>query len=182
MNTFELNKIAGALLMALLVTTVIGHLGNILVHPKMPAQNAYVVAGVGAEAKGGTQTAAAPAALAPIAPLLAAANPEAGKATFKQCASCHTPDKGGKNGVCGPELQQAMLAEPARDQQKDYESMLAHATCMRDNGVSRFANPTMNGGNAQPGGEPNPASPVRPAWWPLSSQMESAGTKVLERA
>ena len=92
MNTFELNKIAGALLMALLVTTVIGHLGNILVHPKMPAQNAYVVAGVGAEAKGGTQTAAAPAALAPIAPLLAAANPEAGKAFIDWALSKETQE------------------------------------------------------------------------------------------
>ncbi|MFB7915358.1 hypothetical protein [Streptomyces sp. NPDC056061] len=67
--------------------------------------------------------------------------------------------KGGRNGACTAELQAAMTAEPKRDQQKDYESMLAHATCMRDNGVSRFINPTMSGGNAQPGGDPNPASP-----------------------
>ncbi|MGW2180604.1 hypothetical protein ACWCXX_21370 [Streptomyces sp. NPDC001732] len=68
--------------------------------------------------------------------------------------------KGGRNGVCVPELQAAMTAEPERDQQKSYESMLAHAKCMRDNGVSRFTNPTMSGGNAQPGGDPNPGSPV----------------------
>ncbi|MER5963646.1 hypothetical protein [Streptomyces sp. NPDC002057] len=68
--------------------------------------------------------------------------------------------KGGRNGVCVDELQKVMLAEPKRDQQKDYESMLAHAQCMRDNGVSRFTNPTMSGGNAQPGGDPNPASPT----------------------
>ncbi|MFF9347074.1 hypothetical protein [Streptomyces sp. NPDC014734] len=68
--------------------------------------------------------------------------------------------KGGRNGVCVAELQAALTAEPKRDQQKDYESMLAHAKCMRDNGVSRFTNPTMSGGNAQPGGDPNPASPA----------------------
>lgn len=67
--------------------------------------------------------------------------------------------KGGKDGACVAELQAAMDAEPERDQQKSYESMLAHAKCMRDNGVSRFTNPTMSGGNAQPGGDPNPASP-----------------------
>ncbi|MET9655961.1 hypothetical protein [Streptomyces sp. NPDC006510] len=67
--------------------------------------------------------------------------------------------KGGKDGVCVPELQAVMDVEPERDQQKAYESMLAHAKCMRDNGVSRFTNPTMSGGNAQPGGDPNPASP-----------------------
>ncbi|WP_406252720.1 hypothetical protein OH786_17935 [Streptomyces atratus] len=68
--------------------------------------------------------------------------------------------KGGRNGACVAELQAAMAAEPERDEQKAYESMLAHAKCMRDNGVSRFTNPTMSGGNAQPGGDPNPASPV----------------------
>ncbi|MEV8451261.1 hypothetical protein AB0467_01340 [Streptomyces sp. NPDC052095] len=67
--------------------------------------------------------------------------------------------KGGKDGACVPELRAALDAEPKRDQQKSYESMLAHATCMRDHGVSRFTNPTMSGGIAQPGGDPNPASP-----------------------
>ncbi|MFF0744170.1 hypothetical protein ACFYVL_27605 [Streptomyces sp. NPDC004111] len=67
--------------------------------------------------------------------------------------------KGGKDGVCRTELQAAMAAEPKRDQQKSFESMLAHAKCMRDNGVSKFTNPTMSAGNAQPGGDPNPASP-----------------------
>lgn len=68
--------------------------------------------------------------------------------------------KGGKNQVCAPEMQAALAVEPERDEQKGYESMLAHAKCMRDNGVSRFTNPTMSGGHAQPGGDPNPASPV----------------------
>ncbi|MFD5557193.1 hypothetical protein ACFWIA_25565 [Streptomyces sp. NPDC127068] len=68
--------------------------------------------------------------------------------------------KAGKNNVCVPELQAVMAVEPERDQQKSFESMLAHAKCMRDNGVSRFTNPTMSGGNAIPGGDPNPASPV----------------------
>ncbi|MFJ7423003.1 hypothetical protein ACIQXD_31020 [Streptomyces uncialis] len=64
--------------------------------------------------------------------------------------------KGGKNGVCVEQLQAVSAATPKVDQQKAYESMLAHAQCMRDNGVSKFVNPTMSGGNAQPGGQPNP--------------------------
>ncbi|MER6915322.1 hypothetical protein ABT354_26915 [Streptomyces sp. NPDC000594] len=68
--------------------------------------------------------------------------------------------KGGKNGVCFPEMSKAMELEPERDKQKDYESLLAHATCMRDNGVSRFTNPTMSGGGVMPGGDPSPANPV----------------------
>ncbi|WP_282793925.1 hypothetical protein [Streptomyces sp. CC224B] len=67
--------------------------------------------------------------------------------------------KGGKDGVCVRELRDAMNLEPKRDAQQDYESMLAHATCMRDKGVSAFRNPTMSGGNVLPGGEPDPASP-----------------------
>ncbi|WP_055566676.1 hypothetical protein [Streptomyces atriruber] len=68
--------------------------------------------------------------------------------------------KGGKNGVCVPELRVAMNLEPERDDQKDYESMLAHAKCMRENGMSKFANPTMSGGNVMPGGEANPTDPT----------------------
>ncbi|MFF8840826.1 hypothetical protein [Streptomyces sp. NPDC015130] len=89
--------------------------------------------------------------------------------------------KGGKNGVCAPELMKALQAEPERDQQKDYESMLAHAKCMRDNGVSRFTNPTMSGGNAQPGGDPDPASPTIDMNSPAYKQArEACATKLLD--
>ncbi|MEU8763289.1 hypothetical protein [Streptomyces sp. NPDC048659] len=67
--------------------------------------------------------------------------------------------KGGRNGACVNELLAAQQQEPERDAQAEYESMLSHAKCMRDNGVSRFQNPTMSGGNVIPGGDPNPASP-----------------------
>ncbi len=104
MDTFEWNKVIGAGLMALLVTTVIGHLGDILVQPKALEKKAYVVANVGEEkAAGAAQTAAAPAQLESIASLLAAASADTGKNVFKQCTSCHTADKGGRSGV-GPNL------------------------------------------------------------------------------
>lgn len=67
--------------------------------------------------------------------------------------------KGGKKGVCVTELTEATNHEPDRDPQQEYESMLAHAQCMREKGVSRFQNPTMSGGNVIPGGDPNPANP-----------------------
>ncbi|WP_261953829.1 hypothetical protein [Streptomyces nigrescens] len=71
--------------------------------------------------------------------------------------------KGGKNGVCGKEMSAAMRLEPKRDVQKEYESLLSHATCMRKHGVSTFANPTMSGGNVIPGGDANPvASSIDP--------------------
>ncbi|MFH8881191.1 hypothetical protein [Streptomyces californicus] len=89
--------------------------------------------------------------------------------------------KAGKNNVCVPELQAAMALEPKRDQQKSYESMLAHAQCMRDNGISRFTNPVMSGGNAIPGGDPNPGSPVIDPESPAYKQArEACRSKLLD--
>lgn len=89
--------------------------------------------------------------------------------------------KGGENGVCVNELQAALTAEPEIDQQKAYESMLAHAKCMRDNGVSQFTNPTMSGGKAQPGGRPNPTSRAFDEESPSYKQARKAcETKLLD--
>ncbi|MDP9951200.1 MULTISPECIES: hypothetical protein [Streptomyces] len=89
--------------------------------------------------------------------------------------------KAGKNNVCVPELQASMALEPKRDQQKSYESMLAHAQCMRDNGISRFTNPVMSGGNAIPGGDPNPGSPVIDPESPAYKQArEACESKLLD--
>ncbi|CAM5358655.1 hypothetical protein SCALM49S_00174 [Streptomyces californicus] len=74
-----------------------------------------------------------------------------------------------------------MALEPKRDQQKSYESMLAHAQCMRDNGISRFTNPVMSGGNAIPGGDPNPGSPVIDPESPAYKQArEACESKLLD--
>ncbi len=89
--------------------------------------------------------------------------------------------KGGKNGVCNPELRAAMNLEPERDAQKDYESMLAHAKCMRENGMTKFANPTMSGGNVMPGGEPNPTDPTMDERSPAyKAAREACKDKLLE--
>lgn len=44
-----------------------------------------------------------PAERVDIRPMILAADPEAGKAVFRKCASCHTIEPGGKNGT-GPNL------------------------------------------------------------------------------
>jgi cytochrome c len=78
-----------------------------------PAGESKPTAVAAAPAAGAPPAAAAPAAaptsapagaiFASIKPLLAAAKPENGAATFKACAACHSPDKGGANKV-GPAL------------------------------------------------------------------------------
>ena len=102
MSSFELNKFAAAILLAGIIAMVCGFIAETAVHPKMPAQKAYVVQGVGEPvASGGAP--AAEAAIEPIGPLLAKAKPEEGANIAKQCAACHTFDKGGPNRV-GPNL------------------------------------------------------------------------------
>jgi len=102
MNTFELNKYAGAVLSALLTMTVIGFIGNAIVSPHHLEENAYPVQ-VAEQQPAQTQQAAAPAAVEPITPLLASADVKAGQAVAKQCMACHTFEKGGPNRV-GPNL------------------------------------------------------------------------------
>ncbi|MFO0998510.1 MAG: cytochrome c family protein [Alphaproteobacteria bacterium] len=104
MNMFEANKIAGAILMSLLIIVVIGHIGNFLVPIPKAAHDAAVAAH--GESGGAAQqhAAAAPAAPdQPIAELLKTASPEEGAKLFKVCAACHTAEKGGPNKV-GPNL------------------------------------------------------------------------------
>lgn len=95
------NKIAAALLIALMLAWIVGTVSRNAVSPEMPAKNAYVVD------TGAAGTAAvAPAAAegpAPIKPLLAAANADAGAKYAKVCGACHSFNKGEAAKV-GPNL------------------------------------------------------------------------------
>ncbi len=101
----EINKIAGAVFLAGIIAMVAGltaeglYKGSISEHEE-EVKRGYTIAGAAeASAEGG----AAPADAKPvdIMPLMAKADVKAGEAVSKKCASCHTFDKGGKNGV-GP--------------------------------------------------------------------------------
>ncbi|MEU5210347.1 hypothetical protein [Streptomyces sp. NPDC020742] len=82
--------------------------------------------------------------------------------------------KGGKDGVCTKDMLNATKLEPRRDTQKEYESMLAHAKCMRAHGVSKFTNPQLQDGNVIPGGDPNPGSPALSPDSPSYKQAKQA--------
>lgn len=101
--SFEANKIAGAILAAMILAMVSGIVANILVRPTPLTKQAYEVAGGPPEGAGAAAAAAAPAGPEPIAPLMANASVDAGKAKTQVCAACHTFDKGGPNRI-GPNL------------------------------------------------------------------------------
>ena len=101
MNGFEFNKIFAAVLVALLVASLAGFAAHKIVVEKELAKNAYVVEGVGAPVAAASPAAAA--GPAPIEPLLAKANVEAGQKYARVCGTCHTFNKG-EPAKIGPNL------------------------------------------------------------------------------
>ena len=101
MDTYELNKIAGAVLFTMLIILGLQNLAGIVYHAPTPEKPGYAVE-VAEKSGAATETAAAPAEV-PLPTLLASADVEKGKKVAKKCAACHTFDNGGANKV-GPNL------------------------------------------------------------------------------
>jgi cytochrome c len=101
MDSFEFNKLIGALLGVVFVVFSVNLIGDAIFAAPVPERPGFAIEAVEAEA-GGEGGAAAPAAV-PIATLMATADAAAGEAVFKKCQACHTGEKGGPNKV-GPDL------------------------------------------------------------------------------
>ena len=101
MDSFEFNKIAGAVLGTLLFAMGLGILSDAIFHHGVPKQSAYALpaAEVETASAGGGAAAAAP----PIGERLAKADPAKGEGLVKPCTACHVFDKSGANKV-GPGL------------------------------------------------------------------------------
>lgn len=100
MNSFEINKILGALLGTCLVLVAMHIASGAIFTPEAPAKPGYVIA-VKQESQGGA-TAAAPKET-PIDTLLASASVERGTQTAKQCQACHNFQEG-QGPKVGPDL------------------------------------------------------------------------------
>ena len=101
MDSFELNKILGAVLGTCLVLLSLNITANAIFAPHKPAKPGYDIAVQEAPAAGKPGAPAAPEE--PIAKLLASADPGRGEASAKKCIACHTFGKGEPNRV-GPNL------------------------------------------------------------------------------
>jgi cytochrome c len=119
MDSFELNKIMGAVLGTCLALLSLNIVANAIFHPTMPAKPGYEIAVP--EKAHGDQKGAPPEKEQPIEQLLASADVSRGQTSANKCIACHTFDKGGKQLV-GPNLYGVIGREKASVQGFNYSA------------------------------------------------------------
>lgn len=102
MDGFEFNKVAGAVLSALLVIFGGRTLVDIALREHPPEKPGWALP-ITEPASAAPTKEAAPFDAKQVLELIAKANADAGQDVFKRCTQCHTPQKGGPNLV-GPNL------------------------------------------------------------------------------
>ena len=103
MSGLEVNKILASIIFAVLIVTLIGHFGDLIIDTehhdqketayKIDVEEMPTVEGAVKKEE----------VIEPISALLASASLENGEKLFKKCATCHNYEKGGANKV-GPQL------------------------------------------------------------------------------
>jgi cytochrome c len=109
MDSFTLNKAAGAVLMVLILTMGVGIVSDIIFHPTIPGKPGYEI--VVASAEDSTSEVEAVPEVAPISERLLAASASEGEKVARKCAACHEFNQGGDNKV-GPALWDTVGRKP----------------------------------------------------------------------
>lgn len=102
MDSFEWNKIIGAVLGTAIFIFVVKTVAEAVYEPEEPAKPGYVVEGV-VEPTAGGATAPAAEVMPDWGTVLPAASVDDGKSISARCEQCHTLEKGGPNKI-GPNL------------------------------------------------------------------------------
>ena len=102
MDSFEINKIVGAILMVALLVIGIGKLSDVIFHVEKPETPGYVV-DVEESKTVSSATKVSVEEKIDIGALMAMGDLTHGEKVFKKCAACHSIVKGGKNNI-GPAL------------------------------------------------------------------------------
>src|ERR1700761_3145145 len=103
MDSFEWNKIAGAVLGTLIFIFVIRLVAENVYEPETPAKPGYIVQGVVEDAAGGGAAAPAEEAMPDWGTVLASADVGAGKTISAKCEQCHDTSSAKTNKI-GPAL------------------------------------------------------------------------------
>jgi cytochrome c len=109
MDSFELNKIMGAILGTCLFVLVTSFTAGAVFSPRMPEKPGYEIA-VQEDTSGAKPAAAEPTKT--FEELAASASVDKGKAAAKKCEACHSLEKNGPNKV-GPDLYDVVNRERA---------------------------------------------------------------------
>jgi cytochrome c len=103
MDSFEWNKIIGAVLGTAIFIFVVRLVAEHIYEPEKPAKPGYVVEGVVETAAGGSAAAPAEETMPDWGTVLPTADVAAGKTISTKCEQCHDLSKGGPNKI-GPNL------------------------------------------------------------------------------
>ena len=144
-DSFELNKIAGAVLGTLLLTFGLSQLAAVIYHPERPEKPAFSVAVTNEPAAPAADAAAAGAPAKPIAELLKTAKAEKGQAVAKACAACHDETSASSNKV-GPGLWNVV------DRPTASHPGFAYSDAMKAKSADKWTYDHLNGFLADPKG------------------------------
>jgi cytochrome c len=142
-DSFEFNKIAGAVLGTLLLVFALSEVANFIMYAKTPETPGFAVEVAEAPAAGAE---AAPAAeVVPIAKLLQTASAEKGQAVAKACAACHDLSSANANKV-GPGLWNIV------DQQIAHHEGFAYSDALKAKAGEKWTWDNLNAFLANPKG------------------------------